>query len=175
MSPVYNEAGVKNNTPKDRQIIFMDAEYNADFDVVASGCHYSVTEGFQLSAGTYYLRMNFETYNAGTASVNVRVTNEHTHSYTDHYVWSSNTNHWSYCSCDEAPISQAHVVSSSHSTVCILCNGTVSGGLLNSIPIDYPHTENGSYILPNGIIVLVPEDEEAYLNGTLEFRTGEIM
>ena len=33
MSSVYNEAGVKNNTPKDRQIIFMDAEYNADFDV----------------------------------------------------------------------------------------------------------------------------------------------
>ena len=33
MSSTYNEAGVKNNTPKDRQIIFMDAEYNADFDV----------------------------------------------------------------------------------------------------------------------------------------------
>lgn len=33
MSPVYNEAGVKNNTPKDRQVIFMDAAYNADFDV----------------------------------------------------------------------------------------------------------------------------------------------
>ena len=40
---------------------------------------------------------------------------------------------------------------------------------------DNPHTENGSYILPNGIIVLAPEDEEAYLAGTLEFRTGEIM
>ncbi len=48
-------------------------------------------------------------------------------------------------------------------------------GTLDSIPSDYPHTENGSYILPNGIIVLVPEDEEAYLNGTLVFRTGEIM
>ena len=33
MSNAYNEAGVKNNTPKDRQIIFMDAAYNADFDV----------------------------------------------------------------------------------------------------------------------------------------------
>lgn len=28
---------------------------------------------------------------------------------------------------------------------------------------------NGSYILPNGIIVLVDEDVEAYLNGTLVF------
>ena len=28
---------------------------------------------------------------------------------------------------------------------------------------------NGSYILPSGIIVLVDEDVEAYLNGTLVF------
>lgn len=28
---------------------------------------------------------------------------------------------------------------------------------------------NGSYILPNGIIVLVDEDLDAYLNGTLVF------
>ena len=30
-------------------------------------------------------------------------------------------------------------------------------------------TLNGSYILPNGIIVLVDEDIEAYENGTLVF------
>ena len=29
----YNEAGVKTNTPKERQCIFMDAEYNASYDV----------------------------------------------------------------------------------------------------------------------------------------------
>ena len=96
------------------------------------------------------------------------------HSYTHHYKRKSDMTHWSYCSCGKA-ISQAHVVSSSHSTICMLCNGIVGGGLLNSIPGNLPHTENGSYILPNGIIVLVPEDEEAYLNGTLEFRTGEVM
>ena len=33
MSSKYNAAGVKNTTPKDRQAIFMDAEYNAAFDV----------------------------------------------------------------------------------------------------------------------------------------------
>ena len=51
----------------------------------------------------------------------------------------------------------------------------MGSGTLNGVYTDYPHTENGSYILPSGVIVLVPEDEEAYLNGTLEFRTGEIM
>ena len=33
MSNEYNEAGVKRNTPKDRQVIFMDAMFNAEFDV----------------------------------------------------------------------------------------------------------------------------------------------
>lgn len=33
MSGTYNEAGVKNNTPTERQAIFMDAQFNADFDV----------------------------------------------------------------------------------------------------------------------------------------------
>lgn len=33
MSTDYNEVGVKNNTPKDRQVIFMDAMFNAQFDV----------------------------------------------------------------------------------------------------------------------------------------------
>ena len=30
-------------------------------------------------------------------------------------------------------------------------------------------TENGSFILPDGVIVLVNEDIEAYFAGTLEF------
>lgn len=33
MSTAYNEAGVKTNTPKERQVIFMDAMFNAQFDV----------------------------------------------------------------------------------------------------------------------------------------------
>lgn len=33
MSSTYNEAGVKTSTPKERQVIFMDATFNAKFDV----------------------------------------------------------------------------------------------------------------------------------------------
>lgn len=33
MSTEYNAAAVKNTTPKERQVIFMDAQFNADFDV----------------------------------------------------------------------------------------------------------------------------------------------
>ena len=31
-------------------------------------------------------------------------------------------------------------------------------------------TSNGIFILPNGIVVLVEEDYEAYLNGTIVFE-----
>ncbi len=33
MSSAHNQAGVKTTTPKERQVIFMDAQFNADFDV----------------------------------------------------------------------------------------------------------------------------------------------
>ena len=102
------------------------------------------------------------------------------HSYTDHYEKHNAAGHYAYCSCGDR-IEQAHVLmrpvggSVGGLSICKYCGASVSFGVLDSIPSDYPHTENGSYILPSGIIVLVPEDEEAYLNGTLEFRTGEIM
>ena len=32
-------------------------------------------------------------------------------------------------------------------------------------------SDNGSYVLSNGVVVLVDEDVEAFLNGTLEFNT----
>lgn len=102
------------------------------------------------------------------------------HSYTDHYEKHNSAGHYAYCACADY-IETAHVLmrpvggSIGGLSICKYCGEQVSFGVLDSIPAHYPHTENGSYILPNGIIVLVPEDEEAYLNGTLEFRTGEIM
>lgn len=55
-----------------------------------------------------------------------------------------------------------------------MCGGLATSGLTILSVADYPHTINGSYILPNGIIVLAPEDIEEYINGALTFITGEI-
>ncbi|MBO7085784.1 MAG: hypothetical protein J6W25_01565, partial [Bacilli bacterium] len=53
---------------------------------------------------------------------------------------------------------------------CLLCNGPASfGGIIHDGIGSYPYTLNGSFILPNGVIVLVDEDFEAYMNGTLVF------
>ena len=49
-------------------------------------------------------------------------------------------------------------------------NGLASfGGIIHDGIGNYPYTLNGSFILPNGIIVLEEADMEAYLNGTLIF------
>ncbi len=57
--------------------------------------------------------------------------------------------------------------------ICLLCRGRVFMGVLLSIPTGLAHTDNGSYILTNGTIVLVEEDIEAYMTDTLEFYYGE--
>ena len=45
---------------------------------------------------------------------------------------------------------------------------------LSAMSVEYlSQTANGSYILPNGTIVLVPEDVDAYVTGTLVFRVKD--
>ena len=109
--------------------------------------------------------------------------NDHTfHSYGHHFQPNNKSTHWNCCACGDK-FAQAHVKAQGSvgggnlDQYCKYCGAYLGlgPGTLDGVYTDYPHTENGSYILPNGIIVLVPEDEEAYLNGTLEFRTGEIM
>lgn len=97
----------------------------------------------------------------------------HTHDYSDHYARETSLAHRSYCACGESRLS-AHVVSGSSGGVlgkkrCIFCGEMVTTGQSIMSTTHLPHTENGSYIMPNGIIVLMDEDIETYLDGTLEF------
>ena len=62
------------------------------------------------------------------------------------------------------------------SRTCLECYAIIADGLIvypNSAPIAY--SINGSYVMGNGCIVLVPEDEASYFNGTLIFyKAGEV-
>ena len=97
----------------------------------------------------------------------------HTHDYSDHYVPETSSAHRSYCACGVSILSP-HVISSCTGKpgikICIFCGALITTGLDIMSPDQLPHTENGSYILPSGIIVLADEDIEAYFNGTLEFH-----
>lgn len=101
-----------------------------------------------------------------------------THDYDMNYEWISYTLHNVECSCGESETTQPHAVASgSYNTgqrfaTCLLCGGLAEMGFvqltINSSAVTNV-TINGSFILPNGVIVLEDEDLEAYLNGTLVF------
>ena len=107
--------------------------------------------------------------NTSTTSIEYDV---HFHSYTE-WVPYSPTKHIQHCECGlNGTVTANHVVKSSDKTKCMICGATIEaiGGLGESFIQNIQKvTINGSYILPNGIIVLVDEDIEAYLNGTLVF------
>ena len=101
------------------------------------------------------------------------------HSYTDRYWWLTDGQHKAFCECGVETIT-AHVVAQGAFItpdgygICMLCRGRVFMGTLLSIPANgLPYTANGSYILANGTIVLVEEDIEAYMDGSLVFCSGE--
>lgn len=98
-----------------------------------------------------------------------------THSHDFNYSLYSSTQHKIYCSCGYESLS-SHVIRSSDmgSSIkyCMYCGARINSGFgeigglsINSIKISY----NGSYILPNGIIILVDEDIIEFENGTLIF------
>jgi hypothetical protein len=97
---------------------------------------------------------------------------EHTHEYS--YRPIDRLKHKRRCMCGENSITP-HVLSASDfnplkESRCLLCNGIADMGFSpNSLNENLYRTINGSYILPNGVIVLVDEDFESYLNETLEF------
>ena len=91
----------------------------------------------------------------------------HSHDYGNYYITNGLKNHKSYCDCGGF-ILEPHVVRKADTTRCIVCNGLAGAGsmvIMSQKPVY--QTENGSYIMQNGIIVLADEDIEAYFNGSL--------
>ena len=111
---------------------------------------------------------------------------QHNHSFTDHHVYYSQIYHTSYCWCGASQLNE-HAIDFTtlhngpgHTMYgdCIDCGVTV---VIGDIPFDPPFanntmvTDNGSYILPNGIKIIVEEDLESYINHTLVFHPyGEV-
>ena len=96
------------------------------------------------------------------------------HDYSNLYKYTDGKWHKAFCKCGKDS-SQPHVIdgnSTSKVKTCLLCGGKADLGVSiypNSVT-SLPTSANGSYILPNGIIVLMREDFEAYFNGTLQFH-----
>lgn len=67
MSSSYNAAGVRNNTPRDKQIIFMDAAYNAYYDVEVLAAAFNMDKA--TYTGALYLIDDFTSFDMERFSV----------------------------------------------------------------------------------------------------------
>ena len=102
------------------------------------------------------------------------------HDYDASYFWRNYTQHRANCVCGANRL-EGHAVSSgafvkgNQYATCLLCGGPASMGFVGPLSLnDLPRSANGSFILPNGVVVLVDEDLDAYLNGTLVFINPNI-
>ncbi len=145
--------------------IAYDSDSGADNNFKLS---YYLNEGQVL-----YLRVKgANQYTSG--SFNLEITIDHSHTYS--YEPLNSSTHKGTCICGKT-ITQVHAVSPSGTSrykPCIICGYIVDTGTNMGIvgPLSNKKyiTSNGSYMLPNGVIVLKEEDLEAYLNETLVFE-----
>lgn len=131
---------------------------------------------YNLTAGqTVYIRIRGYAWTS-TGQFSFEITGpNHTHNYT--YTWVDYNQHRWNCICGVTGL-QVHIVSpeaynnGQQYAECTLCHGQAYiGSIYNkgSNP-SFPTTFNGSFILPNGVIVLEDLDMDAYLDGTLVFK-----
>ncbi len=101
----------------------------------------------------------------------------HIHEYTT-WKYLNNTSHVEACACGSTgTVTGAHIFPSvppiNGNINCIKCKHKMSSDDIGFVPINSIGIKkvslNGSYILPNGNIILVYDDIEAYLNGSLVF------
>ena len=99
------------------------------------------------------------------------------------YITYDDTYHYTGCACGHIASKQKHLVQPTGPRygICMVCNnevpignGTISPWCNGGANVDGIFgfegqilTGNGSYMLPNGVIVLVPADVDAYLKGEL--------
>ncbi len=89
------------------------------------------------------------------------------HDYDNSYIYLNGNTHRAFCVCGENII-QGHAVVSG-SSICVNCKGKADMGFVQITATTNIVTSKGSFVLPNGVIVLVKEDVKAYLDGSLEF------
>ena len=99
----------------------------------------------------------------------------HAHNF-NRWVYYSNIAHIEACDClAMGVVTRPHVVRLSeiinNKAICLECGRLMdlNRDLANVYSINIEYSVNGSYILPNGVLILVDEDVDSYFAGTLRF------
>ena len=148
---------------------------STSFNITQLNSGYLTRFNKTLSLGKYYLRVAFNNSSAFGIITTKVFNTTHSHSFGSSYQWLSYTLHRDCCSCGMSSL-EPHAVSAdafnngNQYATCLLCGGLAIFGYSPAvIPNNYPMSINGSFILPNDVVVLVDEDFDAYMDGTLVF------
>ena len=159
------------------EITLYDSSFN-EMDLVVTQTNGGATNSFikYLTEGSYYLKANFTGENT-SGTITTTIVGEHFHSPSS-WTYYNNSLHRGMCSCGEW-IQKAHVINASQvvnfRTICLECHALLDlrdDSFIGQMGIR-KESANGSYVLPNGVIVLVEEDVDAYFAGTLIFYDGD--
>lgn len=134
-------------------------------------CHLYNDYGHYLNCN--YYNSSIHKYFCPICGNNLYVNN---HTYGEPYVWYNYTHHNETCTCGANQL-QPHAVSSNsygpgqQFATCLICGGSASIGFIeyNKSCEPFYITKNGSFILPNGVVVLVEKDINDFLDGVLLF------
>ena len=188
--PIYYNLGIKKNSVSTNNEYYYSLKasntvcsridslsYTKDYFIV------NQTNDYYCGGKIYQISRNDKLTDCST----FKLAKSHTHVYENHYciycnkytpdhdfnskcTWISPTSHKAVCGCGVVA-NKPHVVRNGSSN-CILCGGKVDKGF---IQVNYMRcsvvqvSENGSYILNNGIIVLMEEDEKLFFEDKLVF------
>lgn len=148
--------------------------YNSDIEAGPFLSSTNQSGNFSLSLSTIknrtvYLKVKNNSTNSG--SYNVKVLNNHSHNYTNNYIWYDGYFHKAFCSCGQYQL-KPHIIGGGISSNCLFCGGSYSGPLLspfsNSVIVG-----NDSLLLNNGVVVLGNIDYNLFLIGQLDLDTLE--
>lgn len=173
----YNYKFKVSGTVEIKQPVLLDSSLTEkSISVTASTDKKKYEFSTYLSSGTYYIRTDLASSDAsGRIDLQISGPNHNCLRWT----YSSTSDHSGTCTICSKILTESHYISHADATdgdnyaTCLGCNRRLD--LRKDIAIVEPGstnlkvTLNGSYILPSGIVVLVPEDMEAYLNHTLIF------
>ena len=146
--------------------VHMQLIINNPTNTYSNGTYSVIINPYLSSGNKYYLRVSYQNIS------NTGIIITHMHNYT--YTWVNYIKHRQSCNCGISGL-QAHVVSpdaynsGQQYATCLLCGGNALIDNYNKSFNDYPYTVNGSFILPNGVIVLEEDDMDAYIEGNLIF------
>ena len=132
--------------------------------------NYTISRAFYLELNEEHKCSNNYKWNYYGCLGNLCPCGEITYNHTYDYIWKNTKQHLAICDCGVSTLQGHAIVSGTNK--CILCGGNADMGFIQinalSPQVQYV-TNNGSFILPNGVIVLMPEDVEAYLHNILVF------